>query len=135
MEVAVSACHGCLSGIIVVRAVVLHIGIKQSLERLDIIVSCDLLAVLPLHALPQGDLEDIAFLHFGRILAVKHDVVLCKVSCVGGCYVLYSGSCLIGPLIDLILGIFDTHADKRSGDVIKNTAVRVRLPGMGIPVV
>ncbi len=135
MEIPVSTCHSGLTGVVVVCAVVLHVGIQQSLEGLNIVINSDLFTVLPLDSVSQSDLEDISFLDFGRILAVEVDSILCKVSSVRSSDVFYSGSCLIGPLIDLILGILDAHVDKRGGQICKNAAVRVGLPSMGIPLV
>ena len=134
--VVVAAGNSGLTAVVQVSTVVLHGRIQQGSHGVDVSVSIDGGAILPLHIGVQLDLEDIALdgLFDGLALG-QSDLVGGQVSLMVSGHV---GDGLSGhehPLVNTILGVLNGHGGQGGLDVGQHAGVSVGFPSMGVPVV
>ena len=133
--VLVTTCYSGLTVVVEVSSVVLHRGVKKSLERLDVVISSDLLAILPSCLRVELDLENVTLGDISRGLAFgKIYRVLGKVCLVVLCYVGNRGSHFVNPLIYTVLGVENGHINEGRRNVAKHRVICVCIPCVGVPV-
>ena len=119
-----------------VSTVVLHSGIQQSLHGVDVGISVDNFAVLPLHVGVQLDFEDEALLSLlSSLTGGQGNLILGQVVLMLSGNVADLISSDVDPLIDTVDGVFDGHGSQRSQDVGHHGILIVRFPSVGVPVV
>ena len=131
-----TTCESRLAGDVEVSSVVSHLGVKESLHGLDVVVSGDLYTVLPSCLGVESDLKYEACFNVSYCLSTcgKSRTVLGEVVLVILGNVLDGSSHFVNPLIYTVLGVENGHINEGRRNVAEHRLVSVFFPCVGVPV-